>query len=55
MHDNWLKEKQADGWVYGEEKNLLIKTHPCILPYNELPEFQQKKDLLFSAIVDALK
>ena len=55
MHDNWSKEKVADGWVYGEVKDVEKKTHPCLVPFEELPLFQQKKDKLFSAIVDALK
>jgi hypothetical protein len=55
MHDNWSKEKLADGWVYGETKDAEKKTHPCLVPFEELPLFQQKKDKLFSAIVDALK
>jgi len=55
MHDNWSKEKLANGWVYGETKDIEKKTHPCLVPFEELPEFQQKKDKLFSAIVDALK
>ena len=55
MHDNWSKEKLADGWVYGETKDIEKKTHPCLVPFEELPKFQQKKDKLFSAIVDALR
>ena len=55
MHDNWSKVKIKDGWVYGEVKDAEKKTHPCLVPFEELPEFQQKKDKLFSAIVDALK
>jgi hypothetical protein len=55
MHDNWSKQKIADGWVYGEVKDSDKKTHPCLVPFKELPLFQQKKDKLFSAIVDALK
>jgi hypothetical protein len=55
MHDNWSKEKIADGWVYGEVKDVEKKTHPCLVNFEELPLFQQKKDKLFSAIVDALK
>jgi|SRR5690625_881624 len=55
QHDAWMREKTEDGWVYGEEKDPEKKTHPCILPFHQLPEFQQKKDALFCAIVDALK
>lgn len=55
MHDNWSKEKIAEGWVYGHVKDAEKKEHPCLVPFDQLPLFQQKKDKLFSAIVDALK
>lgn len=54
-HENWLKVKLEDGWVYGEVKDVEKKTHPCIMPYHELPEFQQTKDALFKAVVDSFK
>lgn len=54
MHINWLKEKEADGWVFGEVKDEVARTHPCMLPFDQLSEFHQKKDYLFSSIVDAL-
>lgn len=55
QHNAWMKDKTDAGWVYGETKDAEAKTHPCIIPFQELPEFQQKKDKLFCAIVDALK
>lgn len=55
QHDAWCADKIKDGWMYGEVKNTEKKTHPCLVPFEELPEFQQKKDKLFCAIVDALK
>lgn len=55
QHDAWSADKVADGWVYGDVKDGDKKTHPCLVPFNELPLFQQKKDALFCAIVDALK
>jgi hypothetical protein len=55
QHDAWMSDKVSDGWVYGESKDAVAKTHPCIVPFEELPEFQKKKDRLFCAIVDALK
>lgn len=54
QHESWMKEKIAEGWGYGEIKNPLEKTHPCIVPYGELPEDQRMKDALFQAIVDSL-
>lgn len=55
QHNSWMKEKVDGGWVYGEVKDAEAKTHPCIVPFDQLPLFQQKKDALFCAIVDALK
>jgi hypothetical protein len=55
QHDAWSKDKLEAGWVYGPLKDADKKTHPCLVPFHELPAFQQKKDKLFCAIVDALK
>lgn len=54
QHNNWMKEKIDAGWVYGKEKDEIAKTHHCIVPFEDLPEFQQKKDALFAGVVDAL-
>jgi|TARA_B110000908_G_scaffold148714_1_gene181425 hypothetical protein len=55
-HDSWMKQKIYDGWVYGEEKNPIANppTHPCIVPFSELPKVQQTKDALFRSIVHAV-
>lgn len=53
-HNSWLKEKELDGWKYGEVKNPETKEHPCFVPYEQLPDAQQKKDALFIAVVHAL-
>lgn len=55
QHNAWMADKVNDGWVYGEVKDAEAKTHPCIVPFEQLPEFQKKKDALFCAIVDSLK
>jgi hypothetical protein len=53
-HDNWLKFKEADGWVYGPVKDAEAKTHPCMVPFAELPVEQQAKDVMFRNIVHSL-
>ena len=50
-HNNWLKEKTANGWIYGEIKNPDKKEHPCMVSYESLPINQQIKDSLFIAVV----
>jgi hypothetical protein len=53
-HDNWMREKEADGWVYGDVKDPDRKQHPCMVPFDQLPPEQQRKDALFRAIVHAM-
>lgn len=53
-HESWMREKIDAGWVYGPEKDADKKTHPCIVPFDQLPKEQQRKDALFRAIVHAL-
>ena len=53
-HENWLEGKVSAGWTYGPEKDEAKKTHPCIVPFHELPPMQQTKDRLFKAIVHAV-
>ena len=53
-HDSWLKEKVEAGWIYGEVKNAESKTHPCIVPFDQLPLEQQIKDKLFRQTVRSL-
>jgi len=50
----WLKERVNDGWVYGDIKNPIAKTHPCIVNYEDLPEEQKVKDKLFISIVKSI-
>ena len=54
-HINWMKEKAEAGWVYGEVKDPDQKTHPCMVPYVQLPSEQQVKDHLFKAVVDCFR
>lgn len=54
QHDQWMDQKRADGWVYGETRDDDKKTHPSLVPYGELPDSEQKKDRLINAIVRAL-
>lgn len=53
-HDNWSAFKAADGWVFGKVKSEKTKTHPCLVPFDELPADQQFKDKLFRTIVHAV-
>lgn len=54
LHESWMLSKISDGWRYGEVKDAEAKTHPCIVPYDSLPEFQRRKDELFRDTVCAV-
>lgn len=53
-HENWMRKKEQAGWKYGKEKCEIMKTHPCMVDYNVLPEHQKVKDKFFTAIVKTL-
>lgn len=53
-HVSWMEEKLKGGWVYGEAKDGNAKTHPCMLPYDQLPPEQRAKDYLFRGVVHAI-
>lgn len=53
-HDNWMAEKVAAGWKYGEVKDEKKKQHPCIVPFDQLPREQQAKDALFRSVVHSV-
>lgn len=50
-HNNWMEEKIDNGWKYGVVKDKYEKTHPCLVPYEYLPDKQRIKDILFANIV----
>lgn len=54
LHESWCEAKKRDGWIYGRVKDSGVRTHPCLVPYAQLPEDQKRKDALFQAVVRAL-
>lgn len=53
-HRQWMEEKTKAGWKLGPTKDARRKTHPLMVPYNQLPEVERRKDALVSAVVKAL-
>lgn len=43
-HENWAMERIRLGWTWGPERNDEKKQHPCLVPYEELPESEKDFD-----------
>lgn len=54
QHDAWYADKIRNGWKYGPVKDADKKEHPCLVPYEDLPPEQQRKDSLYIAVVNAM-
>lgn len=54
QHRNWVDNRTADGWTYGDVKDPDAKTHPNLVPYHDLPAAQRRKDLISLRLVEAL-
>jgi len=44
VHDVWAETRIQQGWTYGEQRNDELKTHPCLVPYEDLPESEKEYD-----------
>jgi len=54
IHESWYDTKIADGWVRGDVKDAEERTHPGLVPYDQLSDEERRKDDLFLAVVTAL-
>ncbi len=43
-HEVWAATRMKQGWIYGPERNDELKHHPCLIPYEELPESEKEYD-----------
>ena len=44
VHEVWAETRIRQGWTYGPERNDELKMHPCLIPYEELPEEEKEYD-----------
>jgi hypothetical protein len=54
QHQAWCDSKTRDGWTFGTTKDPDAKTHPCLVPYAQLPSMQKAKDSLYGSVVRSL-
>jgi hypothetical protein len=54
-HEAWSEYKRREGWVHGPVKDESKKTHPNLVPYDDLPVEQRLKDHIFHRTVKLLE
>lgn len=43
-HDVWAAQRMSDGWTYGPSRDDANRRHPCLVPYDELPDSEKEYD-----------
>lgn len=43
-HEVWAKQRQSEGWIYGQNRNDELKQTPDMVSYNDLPEAEKEYD-----------
>ena len=43
-HDVWSRGRLESGWTLGPHRDDTKKEHPCLVPYDELPESEKDVD-----------
>lgn len=57
-HNSWWCEYKRMGWRYGPVRDVEKKTHPDMVPFNELPKSERDKDEIFirlCAVAEAME
>jgi ryanodine receptor 2 len=44
VHEVWAQSRMEQGWKYGDERSDELRHHPCLIPYEELPEIEKDYD-----------
>jgi hypothetical protein len=44
VHEVWARTRMEQGWTYGTVRNDTLKQHPCLVPYEDLPEEEKVYD-----------
>ena len=44
VHEVWAQTRIDQGWTYGVERNDALKHHPCLVPYEDLPDEERVYD-----------
>jgi hypothetical protein len=55
-HNNWVEHKTKEGWTFDLFKDFERKTHPCLVPFDELPFNEKwKNSLIITATLNFVR
>jgi ryanodine receptor 2 len=43
-HEVWASQRMREGWTFGERRDDAARTHPSLIPYEDLPESEKEYD-----------
>lgn len=52
LHVTWMMAYWDMGWTHGPEYDVERKTHPDLVPYDQLGQLEQDKDAVFVALCE---
>lgn len=52
LHGSWVQAYLMNGWDYGEQYNISLRTHPDLVPYSQLGRLERDKDAVFVALCE---
>ncbi len=53
VHEVWAQGRINQNWTYGKKLDETLRHHPCLIPYEELPE--EEKDFDRKTAFETLK
>lgn len=52
LHGSWMQAYHDMGWRYGLTRDPIAKTHPDLIPYDQLDQLEKDKDDVFIALCE---
>ena len=52
LHGGWVQAYIDMGWTYGPVRDTEAKTHPDMVPFDQLEQREQDKDAVFIALCE---
>jgi len=43
-HELWAQQRLAEGWTLGPHRDDRARKHPCLVPYEDLPDSEKEYD-----------